>query len=409
MKRYRQLLAIPHVKVLLISSFPARVAYGMVALATFFKAQQSTGSIAIAGLAIGLETLSSAATAGLRGSLMDKWGQKWPLRVFVPAYAGMLIALNTSHTKTSILVLSFFLGLMAPPINLSIRPLWNSVVPAEFLRTAYAIDTAVISAASVLGPVIATTLALSQHPGSALAVCSFLLFLGGASLALTKVSSTWKPEAKVRGGIATFRNPAMLLLMLEGCFIGFGMGSFEIGVPAFATMEHVPHRTAWILGTMGVTNIIGGLLGGMVSKKASPLVAFQRTYLAWFLVSLPLTFTYPGWSMAFIAGCIGLSTGAVTVFYMEIMEAVRSKGSAIASLGWLWTVEGSFASLGAAVGGWIGNTSPRIALGVCTVCVGCGLTVLTVGRKRLSAANAIPTEEEDLNAMKENIDLHNIN
>ena len=118
MKRYRQLLAIPHVKVLLISSFPARVAYGMVALATFFKAQQSTGSIAIAGLAIGLETLSSAATAGLRGSLMDKWGQKWPLRVFVPAYAGMLIALNTSHTKTSILVLSFFLGLMAPPINL---------------------------------------------------------------------------------------------------------------------------------------------------------------------------------------------------------------------------------------------------------------------------------------------------
>ncbi len=377
----------------------------MLALATFFKAEQATGSIAVAGLAIGLESLSSASTAGLRGSLMDKWGQKWPLRVFVPSYAGLILALNSSHTRISILIISFILGFAAPPINLSIRPLWKTVVPAEFLRTAYAIDTAVMSAATVIGPVIATILALSRHPGSALGVCSALLFLGGASLAITKVSSTWKPEAKVIGGIATFKNPAMLLLMLEGAFIGFGMGAFNIGVPAFATIEHVPQRTAWILAAMGVANIIGGLLGGMVSRKASPLRAFQKTYLTWFILTIPLVFTYPGWSMAIVGACIGLCTGAVTVFYLEIMEAVRSKGSAIASLGWLWTVEGTFASAGAAVGGWVSNAySPRICLALCTICVGCGLAVLTIGRKRLSAANAIPTAEEDLNAMKENAD-----
>jgi len=375
----------------------------MLALATFFKAQQATGSVAVAGLAIGLESLSSASTAGLRGSLMDKWGQKWPLRVFVPTYSGMILALNSSHTRISILLISFLLGFAAPPINLSIRPLWKTVVPAEFLRTAYAIDTAVMSAATVIGPVIATILALSHHPGSALGVCAGLLFLGGASLAITKVSSTWQPEVKVEGGQPTFRNPAMLLLMLEGAFIGFGMGAFNIGVPAFATIEHVPQRTAWILASMGVANILGGLLGGMVSRKASPLRAFQRTYFTWFILSIPLAFTYPGWSMAIVGACIGLCTGAVTVFYLEIMEAVRSKGSAIASLGWLWTVEGTFASAGAAVGGWASNAySPRICLALCTICVGCGFAVLTIGRKRLSAANAIPTEEEDLNAMKEN-------
>ncbi|CAB4669762.1 unannotated protein [freshwater metagenome] len=410
MKRYSQLLALPNVKVLLISSFPARVAYGMIALATFFKAEQATGSIAIAGLAIGLESLSSSVTAGIRGSLMDRWGQKWPLRIFVPSYAGMILALNCSHTRTSILLISFLLGLAAPPINLSIRPLWKFVVPHDFLRTAYAIDTAVISAATVFGPVIATILALSKHPGSALGTCSALIFIGGVALSLTKASSTWQPEAKVRGGQSTFKNPAMLLLMLEGAFIGFGMGAFNIGVPAFATLEHVPQRTAWILATMGVANIVGGLLGGMVSKKSSPLVAFQRTYLTWFLLSLPLAFTYPGWSMAIVGAFIGLCTGAVTVFYLEIMEAVRSKGSAIASLGWLWTVEGSFMSLGAAAGGWISNAySPRICLALCTTCVGCGLATLTIGRKRLSAGNSIPTEEEDLNAMMENTDLNNRN
>jgi MFS family permease len=403
MRRYQQLLRIPHVKILLISAFPARIAYGMIALAVFFKAQQATGSIAIAGLAIGLETFSSAITAGLRGSLMDRWGQKWPLRIFVPAYALMILALNASHSQSLLLGISFLLGLTAPPINLSIRPLWKTVVPAQYLRTAYALDTAVISAATVIGPVMATTLALSSHPGSALGLCSGLLFLGGVSLAVTKVSSTWQPEIKERGRASLFNNPAFRLLMLEGCFIGFGMGAFDIGVPAFSTLEHLPHRTAWILGVMGMCNIFGGLLGGLVSKRTPPLLAFRRTYLIWFILTLPLALTYPGWSLALVGGFLGLCGGAQQVFYLEVMEAVRPRGSAISALGWLWTVEGTLMSFGAAVGGLVSNSiSPRVCLSITTICVGSGLLVLTIGKGRLSAANAIPTEEQDLNAMKDN-------
>ena len=84
MKRYRELFAIPNVWVLVLAAFPARVAYGMVALSIFFKTQQTTGSVAVAGLAIGINSVAGAATAGLRGTLMDRFGQKWPLRIFVP-------------------------------------------------------------------------------------------------------------------------------------------------------------------------------------------------------------------------------------------------------------------------------------------------------------------------------------
>ena len=403
MEQYRALLQFRHVKILLISAFPARVAYGMIGLATFFKAESATGSIAIAGLAIGLESFSSAITAGLRGSLMDRYGLKWPLRLFVPAYSLMILALNASHDQTIILVFSFLLGLAAPPINLSIRPLWKSVVPAEYLRTAYAMNTAVMSLASVFGPVIATSLALSTHPGSALSACSVLIFIGGTSLALTKVSQAWTPEKKERGAASLFKNPAIRLLMLEGCFIGFGIGAFDIAIPAFATLEGVPERTAWIFGILGACNIVGGLLGGLVSKKTSPLFVFRRTYILWLIIELPLAFTYPGWSMALIAGLIGLSGGALQVFYLEVMEAVRPRGSAVSTLGWLWTVEGTFMSFGAAVGGWVSHDfSPRVALGFSTASVALGLLVFTLGAHRLSAANAIPTQEQDLNAMKDN-------
>ena len=139
MKRYKELLAFPHVVTLALAAFPARLAYSMIGLGIFFKAEQETGSVAVAGLAIGLNSLAGSLTAGIRGSLMDKWGQKWPLRILVPCYATLILALSSMHSKESILITAFVLGISAPPINLSIRPLWKDIVPENFLRTAYAL------------------------------------------------------------------------------------------------------------------------------------------------------------------------------------------------------------------------------------------------------------------------------
>ena len=403
MKRYRELFAIPNVWVLVLSAFPARVAYGMVALAIFFKTEDATGSIAAAGFAIGINSVAGAATAGLRGMLMDKYGQKWPLRIFVPGYAGMMLILNTMENRNGILLAAFIMGITAPPINLSVRPLWRDVVPKDFLRTAYAVDTSVMSSACVLGPVIATSLALSSRPGSPLVVASIFMLIGGGGLAITKVSRNWIPEKKEENHISLWRHKAIQLLMIEGCFIGFGWGVFDVAVPAFATLEEVPHRTAWILAAMGIANIFGGLLGGLVSKKVSALKAMRITYLIWIFISIPIVFTYPGWSMVIAASFLGLVGGTIQVFYWEVMEAVRPKGSAVGMMGWIWTVEGTLMSIGAAAGGWIAETySPRFALSITCFTIVTGFIILNLGKKRLSAADRIPTDEEDLAAMSDN-------
>jgi predicted MFS family arabinose efflux permease len=403
MNRYQELLRLPHVKSLILSAFPARMAYGMVGLSIFFKTIHETNSIPLAGLAIGLNSLSGSFTSGVRGSIIDRYGQKWPIRIFVPAYVAMLLMLNLAHSSHSILILSFILGFTAPPISLSVRPIWKSIVPRDVLRTAYALDTSVINASGVIGPILATTLALSAHPSSALVTCAALMLIGGTALSLNKAVHRWIPEVKELGTQPVWRHPAMLLLMFEGCFIGFGWGAFNVGVPAFATLQHVPHRTAWILSAMGVANIVGGLLGGLVSRKSSPLKSLLATYAAWFIVSLPLFFTHPDWTMALVGVFLGLCGGALQVFYWEVMEAVRPRGSATASMGWLWTVEGSLMAIGSAVGGWISKAlSPQICLGITTISIGCGLTVLTVGRSRLSAARSIPSVDEDLLAMEVN-------
>jgi MFS family permease len=408
MKRYRELFAFPQVISLGVAAFPARVAYGMIGLGIFFKAEQETGSVAIAGFAIGLYSLASSLTAGIRGSVMDRWGQKWTLRILVPAYSALILGLNSMETSRSILVTTFILGITSPPINLSVRPLWKDLVPQTYLRTAYAFDSAMMSATSVVGPVIVTSLALSSRPHLALDAVAALIFTGGVALGLTRVSRNWVPEKKVKGQGNLLSNRAMQLLMFEGCFIGFGWGVFDVAVPAFATQEDVQHRVAWIFAAFGIATVVGGLLGGLVSKKLAPLPALRRAYLFWLLTCIPVAFTYPDWTMALVGASIGFVGGAVQVFYFEVLEAVRPKGSQTSSLGWIWSVEGSFMAVGAAVGGVVSEyASPRIGLAMLPLMLFFGFIILSVGKGRLSAANDLPTDEEDLAAMEDNSNLNN--
>jgi hypothetical protein len=59
-------------------------------------------------------------------------------------------------------------------------------------------------------------------------------------------------------------------------------------------------------------------------------------------------------------------------------------------------------AIGSAVGGVVSETfSPRIGLAIMPIMIFIGLIILSIGRGRLSAANDVPTDDEDLQAMKE--------
>jgi MFS family permease len=396
------------VQQLLLSSIPARLAYGMITLGIFFKVQQSTASISLAGLAVGLNTLASSASVGLRSSFIDKYGLTWPLRALVPSYAALIIFFNYADTKISLIAIAFILGAVAPPINLAVRPLWKVVIPESKQRTIFAIDTAVMSATAVIGPVLVTSLALSSNPKIALNSCAASMLIGGIALALLKVTRTWIPEKKEQGAEHLLKMPAIRLLIAEGIFIGLAYGLFETGIPAFTTIEGVAGRTGLIFAVMAVFNIFGSLLAGLISKKITPLRAFRSTYLFWVIVCAPLAISNPDWTLLIISGLLGLAGGMQMVFYWEIVEAVRPKGTASSAIGWLWTFEGTAMALGSAISGFISEAfSPRYCLAAMSFCILFGYLVISNGHKLLSAADRLPTQIEDEEAMNTALDKTN--
>lgn len=380
----------------------------MISLAIYFKVEQDTGSIAIAGLAVGLNGLAGALTAGIRSSVIDRFGLLVPLRILVPSYSLLILTFNHMHGATLLVIVSFIMGFTAPPINLAVRPIWKVTVPEDWYRATFAVDTAMMSVTAVIGPVVATSLALSSHPSFGLNFAAGFMVLSGISISLLSMTKSWRPEERVKGGPSLLSSPAIRLLMLEGVFVGLGTGAFEIAIPAFTTLNHVQHRTGTIFAFFATFTVVGSLIGGLFSKKFSPLAAFRLTYFSWFAASLPLAALNPDWSLMIGASFLGLAIGAQHVFYWEITEAVRPVGTAASAIGWLWTVEGSFTALGSTIGGFVSqHFSPRWTFGITTASIGIGLLIILWGGKFLHAANQIPTDEQDRKALDDSASTEN--
>ena len=236
MREYLRILQYPGARSMILASFPARLAYGMIGLGLYFKTYHTVHSIAFAGFVAGINGIAGALTTSIRSSLLDRFGMRIPLRFFVPAYGASIVVLNFVNDRSLLVLASLLLGICAPPINLSIRPLWRSIVEPHDMRKALAIDTSVMTIATVLGPVVVTYLSLSNHPASALLTCSALILLGGLSLSALPITRAWTPEVKSPSDQSIFNVPGIRLLMVEGILIGLGAGIFQIAVPAFTTI-----------------------------------------------------------------------------------------------------------------------------------------------------------------------------
>jgi predicted MFS family arabinose efflux permease len=323
----------------------------------------------------------------------------------VPSYGVALILMSFGSGKTELILLAMLMGFAAPPINLSVRPLWRLTVPTEKLRVAFALDTAAMNSVGVVAPVVATTLSLQVSPNTSLRTCAALIFLSGIFLARTWQVRTWKPEVKEEKTPPIWRVKAIQLLALEGVILGLGWGAFDIAIPALGTLEGAPQLVGTLFAVMSLFNVIGGLIAGSVSRKISPLRGFTIIYLLWAMSSIPLAFMNFDWTMAIVLAFLAFFGGVQQVFYWEITEAVRPKGTAVQAMAWLWTIEGTAASIGIAIGGYISeHLSPRYCLGAASVALLLSFVLIRSNQSTLSRADRIPTSEEDQAAMENAID-----
>jgi predicted MFS family arabinose efflux permease len=394
---YREFLSIPGVRPLLLASTFGRLSYSMVNLAIFFQVLDVTSSVGTAGLAVGTSSLLGSLTAGPRGHLVDRFGQTRPLVLMVPAYAiACLLLAFFARSALSAVLLAGLVGLSAPPLNISIRPLWGDIVGPDRVRMAYSVDSAYVNVLQLLGPVVATLVALHVSATIAMALCGISMLVGGLLLAVTRYSRAWIPEPKGHNERGLLRSPAMRLLALEGAAMGLSAGFVTIGIPALATLEGEQGMTGPLMSAMGVGSIIGAVWAGAKAHEIAPANGLRASVALFAVCLLPLPFVPIGPWMMLVILVAWACLGPGQVFYLETIDIVRPRGAAVAALGSLWMIEGSAGALGNAIGGnvalWWG---PQATLALACVFVIFSPIIFTIGIRGVlrPASNAVPKEQ----------------
>ena len=217
MKRYGEVLRVPHVATLIAATLLARFPIGINALALILYLRDETGSFAIAGVVAG------GLAAGARHRRAGPGPARRPLRPAARARcrsrsctprrsAASSGCRSSARPRRCSPRCSFLAGFAIPPTSSVLRSMWPTLLRGReaLLQPAYALDSVMIELIFVLGPLLTAVLAAGVSPASALIVSAVSVVVGTAWFTAPGAErATSSPTARrARAGSARSPRPA---------------------------------------------------------------------------------------------------------------------------------------------------------------------------------------------------------
>ena len=324
LETYKSLLRVPGAFRISFSGFIARMPAGMDSLAIIFIVLGAHQKYAIAGALTGVAALTTVVSAPFWANQSDKRGQRFVLRIAVPARTIAMfsfIALVTFEAP----IWSWFVAIMcAEATSVSVgsftRRRWISMLGEEKsseVNTAYSFESALDEIVFITGPVLATAIStISPSAGLILATAFFLI---GGSLLLTHQESTppvlQREEHPPLIWNRAVHSVAIPMLLIGGCF-----GPINLAIVAFSREHGHPAIPGLLLGMGSVGGLFFALLNGAIKWKISPGIRFRINLLIFALIALPLPYIDSIAVMFFVNFFLGGSVGPLLPTAISIVE-----------------------------------------------------------------------------------------
>jgi MFS family permease len=393
-KRYAEVLRVPHVAPLIAATLIARFPIGINALALILYLRQETGSFAVAGVVAGGLAAGSAVGAPLQGRLVDRFGQR---RVLVPlafvhaaALGGVVGLAELGAPAVALVACSITAGFAIPPTSSVLRSMWPTLLRDHeaLLQPAYALDSVLIELIFVLGPLLTAILAAGLSPAAALIVSAACVIAGTTWFTAQAPSRAMRPtSAEERPGrFGALASPGVRSLILTSLPAGVGLGMVEVGLPAFTRAEGVAELAGVLLAIWSIGSAAGGLIYGALPRRP-PL---GRLHL---LVSgllplglLPLAAAPSVAAMAVLVIPAGAFIAPLLATRNELIGWVAPPGSRTEAYTWPVTAFVGGIALGSALAGAISDSgSWRMTFLVAAAAAACGSVVAVTRRSTLRA------------------------
>ncbi|HEY0167730.1 MAG TPA: MFS transporter [Jatrophihabitans sp.] len=398
LNRYRAAFAVPGTVEFSAAGFLARVSLAVYPIAIVLIISGRTHSYGFAGVVSGCYVVGGAIGNPIAAVLVDKLGQHRVLPWFLIAHlvsTGVFGALVTVHAPLWTLVApAVLMGVTMLNIGALVRARWSHIWPGDGPQrsTGYSVESTLDEVIFVVGPLIATLLAIHTHALVTLGLTLALLTAG--TLWLATLRSTEPPvRSRAVGERHDFalRYPGMAMITWCMVFMGAVFGSLEVTMIAFCGQHGQRASAGWVVASFAAGSAVSAVVYGGRHWQSSLL---RRFVISAVLVGVMPFLLFAATSVGVLALCaavIGLGISPTLISAFSLVDSIVPANSLTEGLTWIGTGLSVGYGLGAAVVGGIADEhGARMAF---WVPVGCALAsaafaLLLAARLRAAVADA---------------------
>lgn len=289
LKPYREALALPGLRSLLLVSVLARVPLTATGVTLTFHVVLDLGrGYGAAGLVGAASTVGAALGSPLLGRLVDRRGLR-PVLLLTTLAEGVFWAAAPTLSYPVLLPAAFLAGLLALPVFSVVRQSVAALVPAERRRPAYALDSMSVELSFMVGPALAVALATAISPRITMWAVGAGIVASGIGFWLLdpptrSADEPAGPHRKVpRREWLTPRLLAVLAVSLAATLV---LGGTDVAVVAVLRAGGEVGWTGAVLAAWAVASLVGGFAYGAVTRSFSPLVLMATLSLTTIPVGL---------------------------------------------------------------------------------------------------------------------------
>ncbi len=376
LNRYKAAFAVPGTLEFSAAGFLARITLAIYPIAIVLIISARTGSYGYAGVVSGSYVIGGAVGNPIAAVLVDKLGQHRVLPGFLIAHVlctAVFGALITVHAPLwTLLPPAVLMGVTMLNIGALVRARWSHIWPGDSPErsTGYSVESTLDEVIFVLGPLVATVLAIHTHPLVTLGLA--LLVISTGTMWLTALRSTEPPVRPRAAGERhdfALRYRGMALITGSMVFMGAVFGSAEVTMVAFCGQYGDRASAGWVVASFAAGSAVSALLYGGRHWRSSLLRRFTISAVLFGLMPLLYFATTSIPMLAVVAGVIGLGIAPTLIGAFGLVDQIVPVNSLTEGLTWIGTGLSVGYGLGAAVVGGIADEhGARLAFAVPAGC-----------------------------------------
>lgn len=247
----------------------ARLPTPMVGLGIVLMVAALYGSYGMAGRVSAVFVVVQALCSPQLAKLVDRYGQARVMRpslaVACVGLAGLVVAAVQHAPEPVLYAAAGLAGATIGSLNALVRARWGVVLekPSQ-IHTAYSLESALDELTFICGPIIATFLATSVTPWSALVVPILAILVGGywlLSQRETEPPATGRP-ARTASPTEPLVSGALVVLLVIFFATGIMFAGIDVSVVAFTAEQGAPGLAGPVLASLALGSLISALAYG---------------------------------------------------------------------------------------------------------------------------------------------------